>query len=351
MGNCGSSGGDPEAARKNRELEKQLAASNDAENNKIKLLLLGAGESGKSTIFKQMKILYGKKATEPERLEVKPVIHANCISTMKAVLAEADRLGTKEKVVATSEFDTCMKLDDDMELTPTQGNIIKTLWTDPGVLATWEMRSEYQVVESISKFFDEIDRIAADGYIPSEQDMLLARVRTSGIVTEAYEIDGNLFEMYDVGGQRNERKKWIHCFDNVTAVIFVAAISEYNQKLFEDTSTNRMVEALELYDEVANNRYFANSSMLLFLNKKDLFAEKIKKVAIEDTPQFADYTGGADYDAGCNYFVEKFRVLNKVEREFYFHITCATDTKNIETVFNVCKDVILKNNLKDSGFL
>lgn len=54
-----------------------------------------------------------------------------------------------------------------------------------------------------------------------------------------YEIDGSIFEMYDVGGQRNERKKWIHCFDNVTAVIFVAALSEYDQCLFEDASTNR----------------------------------------------------------------------------------------------------------------
>ena len=115
------------------------------------------------------------------------------------------------------------------------------------------MRAEFQVVESISKFFDDVMRIAADSYVPSPADLLLARVRTSGIVTESYEIDNVIFEMYDVGGQRNERKKWIHCFDNVTAVIFVGAISEYNQKLFEDTSTNRMVEALDLYEEVNNN--------------------------------------------------------------------------------------------------
>ena len=48
--------------------------------------------------------------------------------------------------------------------------------------------------------------------------------------------------MFDVGGQRNERKKWIHCFDDVTAVIFVAAISEYDQNLYEDHKTNRMHE-------------------------------------------------------------------------------------------------------------
>jgi hypothetical protein len=57
-------------------------------------------------------------------------------------------------------------------------------------------------------------------------------------------IDGTIFEMYDVGGQRNERKKWIHCFDSVTAIIFVAALSEYDQVLFEDASTNRYVPIL-----------------------------------------------------------------------------------------------------------
>merc|ERR1711937_870192 len=95
-----------------------------------------------------------------------------------------------------------------------------------------------------------------------QKDALYARVRTSGIVTEKYPIDGTTFEMYDVGGQRNERRKWIHCFEDVTAVIFVAAISEYDQKLFEDGVANRC---------------FMRSTIILFLNKRDLFMEKIKK--------------------------------------------------------------------------
>merc|ERR1719263_2721395 len=126
-------------------------------------------------------------------------------------------------------------------------------------------------------------------YQANQQDMLLSRVRTSGIVTERYEIDGSQFEMYDVGGQRNERKKWIHCFDDVTAVIFVAALSEYDQALYEDANTNRMTEAVELFDEICNNRYFENSSMILFLNKRDLFEEKILKVDIKSVPAFCDF--------------------------------------------------------------
>lgn len=58
----------------------------------------------------------------------------------------------------------------------------------------------------------------------------------------------------DVGGQRNERKKWIHQFDDVTAIIFVVAISEYDQTLFEDEEENRIVEALSVFQDICNSR-------------------------------------------------------------------------------------------------
>jgi hypothetical protein len=204
-------------------------------------------------------------------------------------------------------------------------------------------------------YFENIDRIKQPNYLANQQDILLSRVRTSGIVTERYEIDGSQFEMYDVGGQRNERKKWIHCFDDVTAVIFVAALSEYDQKLFEDANTNRMVEAIDLFDEIANNRYFRESSMILFLNKRDLFETKIERVAIATVEAFTDYKheeGTSNYDGGIKYFLGKFLARSKTEEKvIYHHITCATDTENVEVVFNACKDIILRDNLKDSGFM
>jgi len=327
------------------------------ESAKIKLLLLGAGESGKSTIFKQMKILYGKKATPEECAELAPVVHANIMAAFRTLVREADNLNLRQEVNCSSEleaFDEIPSGDD--ELTQERGDLILKLWADPGIQKVWARRSEYQIIESTITYLDSMTRISAPGYIPTEQDMLLARVRTSGILTEAYDIDGNIFEMYDVGGQRNERKKWIHCFDNVTALIFVAALSEYNQKLFEDTSTNRMLEALDLFEEISKNNYFQKSSMMLFLNKRDLFTEKIATIPIADTPEFSDYTGGSDYEAGCEYFLDKFKKRfyssrTSSERELYYHITCATDTSNVKMVFGACKDIILKAQLRDSGLL
>lgn len=95
--------------------------------------------------------------------------------------------------------------------------------------------------------------------------------------------------MVDVGGQRNERRKWIHVFDSVTAIIFVTSLSEYDMVLEEDETMNRMRESMLLFDEICNCRYFKETSIIIFFNKRDLFAEKIKKTDLKVC--FPDYTG------------------------------------------------------------
>jgi hypothetical protein len=299
-------------------------------------------------------LIYGAKYSEAEFLEMKPVIHENVVGSMKTIVLESANIGTKSSIVAVDALAAFDKMSKNEELTPAKGDIIKTLWDDPGVQATWERRAEFQIVDSMKEYFGQLDRLSADDYIPTEKDVLLSRVRTSGIITETYEIEGITFEMYDVGGQRNERKKWIHCFDDVTAVIFVAALSEYNQRLFEDQAVNRMTEALDLFEEITSNNYFLNSSILLFLNKRDLFEEKVKKVPINETTAFADYQGGPSYEEGVRYFENKFKERFKKhdgDRDLYHHVTCATDTENVKIVFGACKDIILQSSLKESGFM
>jgi GTPase SAR1 family protein len=250
-------------------------------------------------------------------------------------------------------FKLMRNVDDGDVVNKEIGEAIKNLWANKTILKVWDRRHEFQVIDSVAYYFNEIERISQKNYIPTVDDVLHARVRTSGIVTESYTVDRIPFEMYDVGGQRNERKKWIHCFEGVTAVIFVAALSEYDQTLYEDTSTNRMVEALDLFADICNNVFFLSSSMILFLNKSDLFREKVKNKNIRDQPDFADYGGeDGDYEAGVAYFKERFLARNKTgsNKKIYVHITCATDSKNVRYVFDSCKDILLRNSIKDTGF-
>lgn len=352
MGACLSSGGSPEEKKASKDIDKSLASTMEHENEKIKLLLLGAGESGKSTIFKQMRVLFGAPLSDDEKRQITPVVYSNTITSMKVIVKAVIDMGYEDQVGPANKdkLQLMMDVDEGEDINEEVGMIIKSLWDDPGISMAWKRRSEFQIVESVKYYFNEINRIMKEDYVASQQDMLLARVRTSGIVTERYIIDGASFEMYDVGGQRNERKKWIHCFDDVTAVIFVAALSEFDQVLFEDSTTNRMMEAVGLFDEICNNRSFQNSNMILFLNKRDLFQEKIEHVHIGDQEAFEDFETPHDshnyYNEGVNYFLNKFVSVNKTpDRQIYHHVTCATDSNNVGVVFNACKDIILRGNM------
>lgn len=351
MGNCGGSG-KTEEDKKNAQVDAENQQSMRQEKEKVKLLLLGAGESGKSTIFKQMKIMYGVMSAE-ETNKMTNVVYFNTIEGMKAIVAQLNAWGLAQTVSAKDALATVSNCPITAPIDMALGAALKALWEDPAIRAVWDRRAEFQVVDSVHYFFEKLSSIMQPEYQADVSDVLHTRVRTSGVVTQRYVIDGATFEMYDVGGQRNERKKWIHCFDDVNAVIFVAALSEFNQKLFEDATKNRMEEALQLFAEQCKSPYFKDSSMILFLNKKDLFEEKIKTIDISSVTEFSDCTAPhGDVEASTRYFIDKFLKQNPptADRELYIHCTNATDTENVNRVFTACKDIILRQHMRDSGF-
>lgn len=96
-------------------------------------------------------------------------------------------------------------------------------------------------MDNLEPYMARIFDIARFDYLPTVDDILLTRVRTTGIVEEMFVVEDRPFDVVHTGGQRNERKKWIHTFDLVDAVLFVVGLKQYDQMLYEDESTNRMV--------------------------------------------------------------------------------------------------------------
>lgn len=243
---------------------------------------------------------------------------------------------------------------------------VQALWADRGVQTAFKRKNEIQLNDSASYYFDHIDEIAGPRYLPSDQDILRSRVKSTGITETTFRIGELTYKLFDVGGQRSERKKvrgpspsfkrlvlqlipctprlritvdpllrvrpnqpyLVRCLSltshhlllvlrNVTgrssrtreqclsvnsslsdlvAIVFLVAISEYDQKLYEDESVNRMQvrrtvpflppgpplisrpsfhllmrsdlqEALTLFDSICNSRWFVRTSIILFLNK------------------------------------------------------------------------------------
>ena len=154
--------------------------------------------------------------------------------------------------------------------------------------------------------------------------------------------------LVDVGGQRSERRKWLQCFDGVDMVLFIVAISEYDETLSEDNTVNRMQESLRVFGEVCDSKWFPAAQILLFLNKKDVFEEKIIYSPV--TQCFRDYNGGTSIEKASEYIKTQFQAQNRSGRELYCHYTNAKDATVVNVVFKVMVDNIITGN-KEALFL
>lgn len=439
-----------QSIRANDIIEQNLQLERQKGKNEIKLLLLGAGESGKSTILKQLRLLHQGGFSHQERLQYGQIIWVDAIQSMKILIIQARKLGislycddienyrelfnckrlllrskaldhidsgiaggpeflndyvlkysehseSKRRDQSTgraeafqdnfsdSKFHNIYNTNDDREINlqeisnglneksneidsnglfvnlpqstsqkVTKQQIayaIKQLWMyDQGIQQCFARSNKFQLEGSAAYYFDNIEKLAQIDYVASDEDILKGRIKTTGITETQFIIGSNKFKVFDAGGQRSERRKWIHCFDGVTAVLFVLAVSEYDQMLFEDERVNRMHESIMLFDTLTNSRWFYNTPFILFLNKIDIFEEKVKRSPIRK--YFPNYQGKiGDTEAGLKYFEQLFLNLNRSKKPIYVHRTCATDTKSMKFVLSAVTDLIIQQNLKKSGIL
>jgi len=330
----------------------------------VKLLLLGAGDSGKSTFAKQLKIMHVSVFSEEERMSYKSAIANNVLTSIRTLIHHCGVFQYSLSKDNQGRASTIMSIpkEQDPFITPELGENIRALWQDLAIKKTFDRSSEYQLHDSTSYYFDRILVISQPNYIPDQDDVLRSRVKTTGILEIDFKVEDIHFKVIDVGGQRSERRKWIHCFEDVRAIIFCVALSEYDLKLYEDNETNRMHESLQLFRDLCATPFFKQTNFIIFLNKMDLFREKIKRVSLY--PCFLDYTPPTDKDEeklaqhGMNFIKTKFEAIADVRKlldgnkqTLYTHFTCATDSSNVKVVFDSVRDMLLSKTLREVGLM
>jgi len=361
---CFRSQEDKEEKQKSEMIDKEIQKDKQRLKKEIKMLLLGPGESGKSTIVKQMKIINQNGYTTEELEGFKQTVYQNVLDCFFSMLEKGRTMvafGKLDKLFENPENEELAeKLENDKEaimcssiLTKELADDIHSILIDPYtekiMNICYENPKDYYLIDSTQYFFDNILRIGEPDYLPTEQDILCSRCKTTGIVETYFTYEGLNIHLFDVGGQRSERRKWISCFEAVTSIIFCVALSEYDQYLIEDSNQNRMVESLMLFESVVNSRWFIRTSIILFLNKYDLFVIKLKKIPLENF--FPDYSGEKEPKKAASFIRDKFLQKNKAKLAIFPHLTQATDTKNIKHVFYSVYTTIVQNALKDSGIL
>ncbi|AWP17981.1 Guanine nucleotide-binding protein alpha-13 subunit [Scophthalmus maximus] len=355
---CLLNSGEVEQLRKSKEIDRCLSREKPYVKRLVKILLLGAGESGKSTFLKQMRIIHGQDFDQQAREEFRGTIYSNVIKGIRVLVDAREKLhipwgdpdnqrhgdslmafDTRSAKMASGQLETSIFLR--------YLSAIAALWADSGIQNAYDRRREFQLGESVKYFLDNLDKLGDQNYLPSQPDILLARKPTKGVHEYDFKIKDVPFKMVDVGGQRSERRRWFECFDCVTSILFLVSSSEYDQVLMEDRQTNRLRESLNIFETIVNNRVFINVSIILFLNKTDLLEEKVKSVPLKD--YFADYTGPEHSLPDVQAFmVECFRDKRRdaTQKPLYHHFTTAINTENIRLVFRDVKDTILHDNLK-----
>lgn len=339
-------------------MDTELINQQIAELFKFKILLLGAGESGKSTIVKQLKLIH-KKKLEPEELRLTAdSLHQNVIDCMKALL-NAVKTFDFELTEAEQQVEEmiCNRADGShsLRLSLEECADILTLWQGEAVQKAYAKRNEFWLLDSFEYYIDNLERFCESDYVPTDDDAIMARIRTTGIVVtdleqrvvaeNEHEPDKLLFQVVDVGGQRNERKKWIHCFDDVRAILFCVNLAGYNQVLFEDSSKNRMIESLELFKKVTNNKQFADTPLFLFLNKKDLFEKSAQTVNLNTL--FEDYSGGLEMMPALAYIEQQFKDRCPPGKEVHIETVAACLRQEIRAAFKTVKSCLYDNNKED----
>ncbi|KAJ6486033.1 G protein alpha-subunit [Mycena vulgaris] len=327
----------------NDEIDKRIYLDFLRARNEIDVLLLGAGGAERS-VLRQLKLFHSPELTDRERVAYKEVIFSNITQYMCAVLEAMPALEISLSPMNDARTATILSHPELYEADVLPHDVadgIRGLWHDPRVKEAVRRSNELQLSEKAVYYFNAVDRIAAVGYVPSDQDILRCRVKAEGVAKTSFQVGELAYYIFEPSGQRSERRKWLHCFENVTAILFCADL----------TDVNRLQEALTLFDSICNSQWFVKTSIILLFLNIDGLKDKLQRSPLAD--YFPDYTGGDNYDAACDYLLHRFVSLNQSAetKQIYAHYTSTADSQQVKFLLSAIQDILLQLHLHKVGLL
>ncbi|KAG5010176.1 hypothetical protein JHK82_018798 [Glycine max] len=326
-------------------------ANTDSVHRKIlhKFLLVGSVNSGACTIFKQAKLLYNDPFSENELQNIKSVIQSNLFTYLGILLEgrahfEEESLLENRKRRSVDESTSSGNIgSDDVETTlysigsrlkafsdwllkyMVSGNLdtifpaatreygpmVEGLWKDKAIQATYDRRNELKMLpRSANYFLDRAVEISKTDYEPSDTDILYAEgISLSNSLTSMefcfpksnsedslfpeYQHESSLrYQLIRVHPKSlGENCKWLEMFEETDVVMFSVALSDYDEYTTDSkgVSTNKMLVAKNLFENIISHRSFHNKKFLLVLTKFDLLEEKIEHIPLAQCEWFSDF--------------------------------------------------------------
>jgi len=353
----------------NKQISERMAEEELEQKSTLDILLLGAGGSGKTTVFKQMQKLFHGFIDEKEMEFALDDIRENIMVDMIDLCKYNMDKGHTTKIESCELREICSRIaslnsidQPNSLLTKSLSKEIYLLWSSPSIKETWELRKKSHIMDNTPYFLNKVQDIANDGYIVTFDDYVRLRDQTTGIIHKKFLVKtehGNYkFNVTDVGGQRSERRKWIKLFDNVNVVVYIMNLAGYDQVLYEDNNKNCLNETLQLFKKTCQYKSFKNTDWVVFFNKIDIFENKIKEIPFTVFNQEFDENDANNSEKVQQYIRQEFtnRFYNDSDEnikkgQIYFHTTCATDAIQVGEIIKKVQIDIISSAMKKMGYL
>ena len=364
--------GTSEEVLRDRQIQRELMMDKQRNNKFHRILLLGNHRSGRNGIFRM-----GYNYSDEYKLKVQQKIIEKTILKMKRLIESYLEL-TEEKIdqfrdlqlssdgQKALEFIDHLHISNEMDIDNEMITNIKCLWNENGIKQAHNYGDNVMLI-NWQYFFDRIDIISSKNYRPSNNEIIMADLEHSktGIIEKQFELQGHNFMFIDIENlmyddewalhPRNynlpERSKFLHCFECISAIIYCANLSSFDQtKRYQDI--NILQESMQEFEQIANCRWFRDIPIALMFTKSDLFKVKIKQKYLNN--YFIDYDGDNNYYDCIDWISEQFKqTQGRIygDRWIQHYVVNITDTSAVLKALADISHVIVNASLQKNGLL